>query len=176
MVKHRCLQAWTSTRNGIRRMRVEHSRQRPGQVVLHCRCSMWTIMLTLGHSTHFGAGCTHRLRLSWEPGGETRTQVNASATSVIYWASRRAQNASSCLGSDLSLWNVHKRGHFEGNCGGPTGAQPCVSPLCDITRHTTVGLSGRLPQPLAPVGAGHTVVPEAIGRRPMRRKSCINFW
>ena len=34
--------------------------------------------------------------------------MNASVTSVIQWASRRTQSTSSCLGSDLSLWNVHK--------------------------------------------------------------------
>ena len=115
--------------------------------MLRCRCSTWTSMLPLGQSGQFGAGCTHRLRLSWEPGGDTRTQVNASVTSVIYCASRKAQNTSSCLGSDLSLWTVHRRGHCGGDFGGPNWAQPCVSPLCDISRHTTVGLSGRLPQP-----------------------------
>ena len=48
-----------------------------------------------------GAGDTHRLRPSWEPGGECRTQTNAKVTSVVFWASRRAQIASRCLGSDL---------------------------------------------------------------------------
>ena len=116
---------------------------------------MWTSMLTLGHSRQFGAGCTHRLRLSWEPGGGARIQVNASVTSVIHCASRRAPNTSSCLGSDLSLWNVHNRGQFGGDFGGPTGAQPCVSTLYDISRHnsravwSTASASGAAP-PLAP--------------------------
>ena len=50
--------------------------------------------------------------------------MNASVTSVIHWASRRAQNTSSCLGAGLSVWNVHKSGHVGGDCGGPPGAQP----------------------------------------------------
>ena len=38
-----------------------------------------------------------------EPGGGSRTQINASVTNVMYGASRRAQITSSCLGSCLSL-------------------------------------------------------------------------
>ena len=59
-------------------------------------------MLTLGPTCRYGAGDIHRMRLSWEPGGECRTQTNAKVTSVLFWASRRAQLASRCLGSDLS--------------------------------------------------------------------------
>ena len=57
---------------------------------------------------------------SWEPGGKCRAHVNAKVTYVIYGASRRAQITSSCLGSNLSLWNVHKRGHFGGHFWGST--------------------------------------------------------
>ena len=58
----------------------------------------------MGPSWQYGAGDTHRLRLSWEPWGELRKQMNANAkvTDVIHWAYRRAQIAWRCLGSDLS--------------------------------------------------------------------------
>ena len=34
--------------------------------------------------------------------------MSSKVTCVIYWASRRAQITSSCLGSDLSRWNMHE--------------------------------------------------------------------
>ena len=76
-------------------------------------------MLALGRSRsgQLGADCTHRPRLSREPRGECRTEISAKVTCVRYWASRRALT-SSCLRSDLSLWNMHKRGYFGGGFGG----------------------------------------------------------
>ena len=47
-------------------------------------------------------GYTHRLWLSWKPGGESWTHMNSRVTHGMYWASRRTQTASGCLRSDLS--------------------------------------------------------------------------
>lgn len=51
--------------------------------------------------------------------------MNAEVTYGIYWISRRAQIASSCLGSDLSQGNMHKIDHFSAMLGSrsPSGAQ-----------------------------------------------------
>ena len=52
---------------------------------------------------------------------------------LIYWASRRAQLTSSCLGSDLNLWNMHKRGRFGGDFGGVIRPQPSAETDTDST-------------------------------------------
>ena len=48
----------------------------------------------------------------------------SSEVTVICWASSSAKITSSCHGSDLILWNMHKRDHSGGDFGDPPGPQP----------------------------------------------------
>lgn len=59
---------------------------------------------------------------------------------VMYWASGTARNASRCIGCDLSRGNMHERGHFGGNLGGPPGAQrPGVTRVCSTKKLQRLG-------------------------------------